>query len=203
MTPVQARGEALYAPLDTSLAFARASPDHKPRTHPNAANRSHFAMPTLSLDLPSPPQLVPMAQVRCDVDAVTSLGPAPYGERRFVPLRGGTVQGAELCGVILDGGVDWQISRVDGVLDIEAHYVIRTPDGGLIEVTSSGMRHGPADVLARLLRGDEVDPSAYFFRTLMRFQTGAPAWLHLNKVMAIAVGARRAKQVCLDVYRVT
>ena len=160
-------------------------------------------MTNLSLDLPPPPQLFAMAQVRCDVDAVISLGHAPYGERRFVPLRGGTVQGSELCGEILDGGVDWQINRADGVLDIEAHYVIRTPDGGLVEVTSSGMRHGPAEVLARLLRGDEVDPNAYFFRTLMRFQTGAPAWLHLNKVMAIAVGARRARQVCLDVYRIT
>ena len=160
-------------------------------------------MTNLSLDLPPPPQLFAMAQVRCDVDAVISLGHAPYGERRFVPLRGGTVQGSELCGEILDGGVDWQINRADGVLDIEAHYVIRTPDGGLVEVTSSGMRHGPAAVLARLLSGDEVDPNAYFFRTLMRFQTGAPAWLHLNKVMAIAVGARRARQVCLDVYRIT
>jgi hypothetical protein len=156
-----------------------------------------------SLKLPPAPALLPMARVFCDVDAVASLGPAPYGERRFVPLRGGTVVGAELCGEIVDGGVDWQISRADGVLDIEAHYVIRTPDGGLVEVTSSGMRHGPPEVLARLLRGEPTQRSEYFFRTLMRFQTGAPAWLHLNKVMAIAVGERRARQVVLDVYRIT
>jgi hypothetical protein len=57
--------------------------------------------------------------------------------------------------------------------------------------------------MARLARGETVAASEYFFRTLMRFQTGAPAWLHLNKVMAIAVGQRDAKLVRLDVYRIT
>ena len=153
--------------------------------------------------LPAPPVLVPMAQVRCEVGALVSLGAAKYGERRYVPLLGGTVAGPELNGTIVEGGVDWQVNRADGVLDIAAHYVIRAPDGGLIEVQSDGMRHGPPEVLARLARGDAVARDEYFFRTLMRFQTGAPAWLHLNKVMALAVGQREAKLVVLDVYRIT
>src|SRR5438046_1413854 len=82
----------------------------------------------------------------------------------------------------------WHGNRADGVLAIAAHYVIRTNDGALIEVQSDGMRHGPPEVMARLARGDSVARDEYFFRTLMRFQTGAPAWVHLNKVMAIAVG---------------
>ncbi len=120
-----------------------------------------------------------------------------------MPLLGGTVTGPELNGDIVEGGVDWQVNRADGVLDIAAHYVIRAADGGLIEVQSDGMRHGPPEVMARLARGDDVARDEYFFRTLMRFQTGAPAWLHLNKVMALAVGQRQAGLVVLDVYRVT
>ena len=42
---------------------------------------------------------------------------------------------------------------------------------------------------------------ACFFRTLIRFTTGAPSWAHLNKAMAIAVGQREARTVLLDVYR--
>src|SRR5262245_28378977 len=152
--------------------------------------------------LPDPPALLPMAQVRCEVGALVSLGPAKYGERRYVPLRGGTVAGPELNGRIVDGGVDWQVQRADGVLEIAAHYVIRADDGGLIEVQSDGMRHGPPEVMARLARGDDVPREAYFFRTLMRFQTGTPAWSHLNKVMALAVGQRLANLVVLDVYRI-
>ncbi len=153
--------------------------------------------------LPPPPALIPMAQVLCDVGTLVTLGPGKYGERRYVPLGGGTVHGPELNGTLVEGGVDWQVNRSDGVLDIAAHYVIRTSDGALIEVQSDGMRHGPAEVMARLARGDVVGRDEYFFRTVMRFQTGAPQWAHLNKVLALACGQREAARVVLDVYRIT
>lgn len=155
------------------------------------------------MTLPPPPHLLPMTGVRCDVGALLTLGSAPLGERRCVPLTGGSVAGPELNGEILGGGDDWQINRADGVLEIAAHPVIRASDGALIEVQSGGMRHGPAEVLAQLARGEAVPREAYFFRTLVRFTTGAPAWRHLNKVMALAVGQREARQVVLDVYRIT
>ncbi len=142
-----------------------------------------------------------MTQVRCEVGALVTLGPAPTGERRYVVLGGGSVRGPELNGTLVEGGIDWQLARADGVLEIQAHYVIRSDDGALIEVRSEGLRHGPPEVMARLGRGEAVPPDAYFFRTAMRFTTGALQWLHLNKVMAIAVGQREARQVLLDVYR--
>jgi Protein of unknown function (DUF3237) len=120
-----------------------------------------------------------------------------------VPLGGGTVVGPELNGEIVAGGVDWQVHRADGVLDIAAHYVIRAVDGGLIEVRSDGMRHGPPAVMARLARGEAVARDEYFFRTVVRFSTGAPAWLHLNKVIALALGQRESRAVLLDFYRIT
>jgi hypothetical protein len=157
-------------------------------------------------DLPAapapPPALLPMARINCDVGTLVSLGSAPFGERRYVPLTGGTVVGPELNGVVLDGGVDWQWQRADGVLEINAHYVIRTTDGALIEVRSEGLRHGPTEVMQRLTRGEPVGRDEYFFRTLMRLQTGHPDWLHLNRVMALAVGQREATRVLLDVYRI-
>jgi hypothetical protein len=155
------------------------------------------------IDIPPPPVLIPMAQVRCEVDPLVTLGGGPYGERRYIPLKGGTVQGPELNGSLVEGGVDWQVQRADGVLDISAHYVIRADDAGLIEVTSVGMRHGTPEVMARLARGEHVPSEQYFFRTVLRFQTGAPAWLHLNKTMAIACGRREATRVILDYYRLT
>jgi hypothetical protein len=144
-----------------------------------------------------------MTQILCEVGEVVSLGAAPRGERRYVPLGGGLVRGPELNGTLVEGGVDWQLHRGDGVLEISAHYVIRADDGGLIEVQSDGMRHGPPEVMARLARGETVPREAYFFRTLVRFTSGAPAWLHLNKVMALACGEREARLVKLDLYRIT
>jgi hypothetical protein len=73
-----------------------------------------------------------------------------------VPLLGGTRAGARTERQHRSRGVDWQINRADGVLDIAAHYVIVTPDGALVEVQSNGLRHGPAEVLARLAAGEAV-----------------------------------------------
>ena len=75
---------------------------------------------------PAAPDLVPMTRIACDVDPLVSLGDAPAGERRYVPLSGGIVQGPEINGHIRAGGVDWQVARRDGVLEIAAHYVIET-----------------------------------------------------------------------------
>ena len=157
--------------------------------------------PTTTMSLPAPPPLIPMTQVRCEVGDLVTLGAAKYGERRYVPLGGGSVQGPELNGTLVAGGVDWQVARADGVLDIAAHYVIRADDGALIEVQSEGMRHGAPEVMARLARGEAVPREAYFFRTIVRFTTGAPQWGHLNKLLAIAVGQREASLVKLDFYR--
>ncbi|MFN7724984.1 MAG: DUF3237 domain-containing protein [Rubrivivax sp.] len=151
-------------------------------------------------DFPPAPALQPFAQVDCLVGPLTNLGPAPLGERRCVPLLGGQVSGPGLSGRILPGGVDWQILRQDGVLEIAAHYVVATDDGALVEVRSDGLRHGPPEVMARLSAGEAVPPAAYFFRTLVRLTTGAPAWLHLNRRMLVASGERLADRVRLNLY---
>jgi Protein of unknown function (DUF3237) len=151
---------------------------------------------------PPAPALLPMTEVVCEVGALVSLGAAPQGERRYVPLAGGTLAGPELNGTIIEGGVDWQVQRADGVLEIDAHYVVRTDDGALVEIRSTGLRHGPPAVMARLAAGEAVAPDEYFFRTIVRFATGAPTWAHLNRTIALAVGEREARRVRLRLYRI-
>lgn len=155
----------------------------------------------LSSALPPPPALRPFAHIACDVGALVSLGPGPLGERRYVPLLGGTVAGPGLNGRIVPGGVDWQINRADGVLEIDAHYVIEASDGAQIEVRSTGVRHGPPEVMARLARGEDVPAEAYYFRTVVRMTTGAQQWGHLNKCLVLARGRRQAQRVLLDLYQ--
>ena len=150
--------------------------------------------------LPPAPALLPLAHIVCDVGALVSLGPAPLGERRYVPLLGGTVSGPGLQGRIREGGIDWQIARADDVLEIDAHYVVEASDGALIEIRSQGVRHGPPEVMARLAAGEDVPADAYYFRTVVRFTTGATAWRHLNGLIAIARGRREAQRVLLDLY---
>jgi len=140
--------------------------------------------------------------IEAELDAVMTLGGTPYGERRFVGITGGTVKGRKLNGRILPGGADWQIVRRDGAADIQARYIIEADTGAHIVVNSAGLRHGPPDVLEKLARGDKVDPSDYYFRTVMRFETADPAADWLNRILALARGAREARSVRLDVYEV-
>jgi hypothetical protein len=120
----------------------------------------------------------------------------------MVGIIGGTVSGLKLNGRVLPGGADWQIIRSDGAADIKARYIIETGAGALIMVTSEGLRHGPPDVMEKLARGDNVDPRHYYFRTVMRFETAAPAVDWLNRILAVAKGQREPNAVRLDVYEV-
>ncbi len=113
----------------------------------------------------------PIFTIHADLSPIVNLGRTPYGERRIIDITGGSVRGARLQGRILPGGADWQIVRSDGAADIQARYTIETDSGARILVTSDGLRHGPPAVLERLARGDIVDPSLYYFRTVMRFET--------------------------------
>ena len=144
----------------------------------------------------------PIFTIHADLGPIMNLGRTPYGERRIIDITGGTVRGAKLNGRILAGGADWQIVRSDGAADIRARYTIETDAGARILVTSDGLRHGPPAVLERLAQGDSVDPSLYYFRTVMRFETSDPAVDWLNRILALARGQREARSVRLDVYEV-
>jgi hypothetical protein len=144
----------------------------------------------------------PIFRVHCEVADILDLGPAPFGHRRVVNLLGGTVSGTKLNGRIIPGGSDWQVMAADGSLDIHARYTLESDTGALVQVDSKGMRHAPPEVLARLARGEDVDPSQYYFRTVMRFETAHPTTAWLNKIMAIARGARERNAVKLEVYEV-
>ena len=144
----------------------------------------------------------PIFTIHAELANIQRLGRTPYGERRVVGILGGTVSGAKFNGRVLPGGADWQIVRGDGATDIQARYTIESESGATVMVQSDGLRHGPPDVIARLARGETVDPSLYYFRTVMRFETADPALDWLNRILALARGQREANAVRLDVFEV-
>ncbi len=141
----------------------------------------------------------PLMNLAVDVGELVTMGEAPSGERRVVGILGGSFEGPRLRGTVLPGA-DWQLMRRDGVLEIDARYALREEGGGIVQVLSQGYRHGPAEVLAALARGEAVDPARYFFRTVMRFETGHAPLAWLNRTIAVASGERRARQVLLAAH---
>ncbi len=151
---------------------------------------------------PAPPRLEPMFHARIAVAAPRSLGRVAGGERRIVDITGGEVAGPKLTGRVLPGGADWQIVRDDGTAVLEARYTIEAADGALVYVRNWGYRHGPADVLAQIAKGEVVDPSLYYFRTTPAFETGAAGYDWLNRTVAVCSAARTADRVIIDFYAV-
>lgn len=149
---------------------------------------------------PVTPRLEHLCRATVELAAPLALGPTPLGERRVIPIVGGTVTGARLAGEVLPGGADWQLVRPDGAALLDARYTLRTADGALIDVRNRGLRTGPPDVLARLARGEAVDPAAYYFRTTPQFATGAARYAWLNDVVAVCSGVRAANAVILGFY---
>lgn len=141
----------------------------------------------------------PILRIHADLGEIVDAGQTPYGGRRVIEILGGRVEG-RITGKILPGGADWQIIRSDGVADIQARYVIEADSGSRVLVTSNGLRHGPAEVLAAIARGEKVDPALYYFRTIMRFEVSDPALDWLNRTIGIARGARERLAVTLDVF---
>ena len=130
------------------------------------------------------------------------LGETSQGRRRIIPITGGTVEGPLLAGRVLPGGADWQIIRPDGCAELEARYTLEAADGALIAVTNRGLRHGPPEIVAKLIAGEPVDPAAYYFRCTPVFETAAPAHRWLTRTIFAASGERRPDLVEIAVYAV-
>jgi len=68
------------------------------------------------------------------------------------------------------------------------------------------LQHSPApagrEVLARLARGEDVDPSEYAFRTATQIETAAPELDWLNKGVFVGVAGRQPGGVIYETYLV-
>jgi Protein of unknown function (DUF3237) len=121
------------------------------------------------------------------------IGAVPHGTRVTAPISSGHFEGPRLRGKVLPGGGDWTLLRGDGVLELDFRVTLETDDGALVHMTSFGLRHGPPEVIAALGRGESGDPTTYYFRTTVRFETGHAKYAFLNRLLAVSSGDRRAE----------
>jgi hypothetical protein len=144
-------------------------------------------------------QLAELLTVVLTVRPIVDLGAG----RRYVPFESGSFTGRDgLTGKLLDGGVDWQLVRSDGVIEIDAHYALSTDQEEIIEVRSTGLRRVSTAVAARMARGDSVGADQYYFRTHIRLRTAAPRFAWMNDCLAVSTGRREPDSVTIEVHEV-
>ena len=147
-------------------------------------------------------QTAPLFVMRLVVPKVISIGATPGPFRRLGVVSGGTFEGERLSGKVLDGGNDWQDVRDDRSTTLDVRLALKTSDGGLIAMLYRGLRRGPADVIARIDRGEAVDPQSYYFRISPMFETASETYGWLNHIIAIGVGHRFPQGPVYSVFEV-
>jgi hypothetical protein len=108
--------------------------------------------------------------------------------------------GPALNGTVLPGGADFQVLHSPELTELDARYIIQADDGALIHVHNNAVRHGSAADIARLNRGEPVDPAAIYFRCSLRFSTASEEWAWLNHVIAVGTGERYPDSVRIAVF---
>ena len=152
------------------------------------------------INLPDP-RLTQIYRLEATLGPALDLGNVAQGRRRIVPLTGGTFTGPELNGKLLPGtSADWQIVLADGTALGDVRYVLQTEGGDLLYVQSRGVRHGSAEVLARLGRGEDVDAREYTFRTSTQIEAAAGGLDWINKGVFISVAGRQPGGVIYETY---
>lgn len=130
-------------------------------------------------------------------------GAGSLGQRRIIPITGGTVQGPRLNGRVLPGGADYELIRPDGNSRLEAHYGIEAEDGTPIYIVNRGLYVAPVEVTARLDAGEDVPPTDYYLRAAPVFD--APAGPHgwLSDHLFVSACRFTPEAVTIRVFRVT
>jgi hypothetical protein len=109
-------------------------------------------------------------EARVALGDIIVVGPSAHGFRRIVPIVGGTFEGPRVRGRVLPSGADFQFIRPDGVLELEARYALETDDGVPLLVINRGLRRASPEVSERLLRGEPVAATEYYFRTCAQLE---------------------------------
>lgn len=136
-----------------------------------------------------------------EVEEPIEIGDTGDGQRRIIPILGGTVTG-RIEGEVLDAGADYQIYRDRRPSELVAKYAIETRDGDRIYVENRGMRFADPEVSERIREGKPVDPEDVYFCSVPEFEVAAPELEWLENRIFVATGTRQPNGVRLAVYQV-
>jgi hypothetical protein len=145
-----------------------------------------------------------MCNAFIDVDwkEILDLGATPHGTRQIIYLKGGHFEGPKVRGVVLPGGGDWLIRRNDGVLETDVRATVRTDDNHKIYTYFRGIIDMPLDVAIKLISGEAVDSSKYYYRVTPLFETSSEKYAWLNRIVTVGVGSLTPTGTTYKVYTI-
>lgn len=143
------------------------------------------------------PELEFALQLKVTLDQAFSIENTQHGRRTVIPITGGTFEGPNIKGTIINGGADYQLASTDGSrTELEAIYCIRTDDGVYIHVRNRGIIFTGKDA--------EGHPS-FYFKAAPQFEAPADskyAWLNNALFVCAPEWTQQFQGIVLNVWRV-
>ncbi len=134
------------------------------------------------------PRFELLYEAHVDLDAPQVVGQTPLGMRQIFYVKGGAFEGPRIRGEILPGGGDWALIRPDGALQLDVRATARTDDGALFYAAYGGLIFASPEVYQRIFRGEDVPVDQYYCYGTPMYQTAAPQYEWLNRVVAVGKG---------------
>ena len=147
-------------------------------------------------NIPEAPQAEFVMQLKVTLGETYSCGETQHGRRTVIPITGGTFEGPNIKGTILNGGADYQLANAAGRTEVEAIYSIRTDDGVNIHIRNRGIIANTKDA--------QGNPS-FYFRCAPQFEAPADskyAWLHNSLFLCAPSFSQGFQGIVLNVWRV-
>lgn len=136
-------------------------------------------------------------QLKVTLGDAFSCGETQHGRRTVIPITGGTFEGPNIKGTIINGGADYQIANTAiNRTELEAIYCIKTDDGVNIHVRNRGI----------ICSGTDADGKpTFYFRAAPQFEAPADskyAWLNNSLFLCAPDFSQNFKGIVLNVWRV-
>ena len=143
------------------------------------------------------PKLEFALQLKVTLGEAYSCGETQHGRRTIIPITGGTFEGPNVKGTIINGGADYQIANTAlNRTELEAIYCIKTDDGVNIHVRNRGIIANSKDA--------NGNPS-FYFKAAPQFEAPADskyAWLNNSLFVCAPEFSQEFKGIILNVWRV-
>ena len=143
------------------------------------------------------PQLEFALQLKVTLDEAYSCGETQHGRRTIIPITGGTFEGPNIKGTIINGGADYQLNnKATGRTELEAIYCIKTDDDVNIHVRNRGVINSGKD--------EQGNPT-FYFKAAPQFEAPADskyAWLNNALFVCQPDFSGGFKGIVLNVWKV-
>ena len=143
------------------------------------------------------PQLEFALQLKVTLGEAYTCGETQHGQRTIIPITGGTFEGPNIKGTIINGGADYQLNnKATGRTELEAIYCIKTDDGVNIHVRNRGIINSGKD--------EQGNPT-FYFKAAPQFEAPVDskyAWLNNAIFVCQPDFSGGFKGIVLNVWRV-